>query len=120
VRWGWAILTDKGSINGKASIKGPSLRAPKRCQEGSVENLDEHKNHDVVGEDEQAEVAALTVVGAASDVGTLAPFDHGDDGLHLGPPSIGGPVEALLHEAAVTTGRRLGSGSTELGGNDGP
>jgi hypothetical protein len=29
---------------------------------GCVENLDNHKNHDVVGEDDQAEFTALTVV----------------------------------------------------------
>jgi len=43
-----------------------------RGRSGSVENLDEHKNHDVVGEDEQAEVAALTMIGATADVTALA------------------------------------------------
>ncbi|HEX3600993.1 MAG TPA: hypothetical protein VHU84_12665, partial [Lacipirellulaceae bacterium] len=47
---------------------------------GCVENLNHDKNHDVVGEDEQAEFAALAVVGAGMDVSALAALDHGDDG----------------------------------------
>ncbi len=50
---------------------------------GCVENLDNHKNHDVVGENEQAEFAALAVVGAGVDVSALATFDHRDHGFHL-------------------------------------
>jgi hypothetical protein len=50
---------------------------------GCVENLDNHKNHDVVREDEQvedrpwrAEFAALSVIGAGVDVSALATLDH--------------------------------------------
>ncbi len=48
-----------------------------------VENLHEHENHEVVGEDDQAEFAALVMVGAGVKVGALAAFDHRDDGFHL-------------------------------------
>ena len=35
---------------------------------GSVENLDAYQDHDVVGQGHQAEVAALSLVGAAAGV----------------------------------------------------
>ena len=92
----------------------------KKSPDGSVENLDDHKNHDVVSEDEQAEVAALAVVGAAVDMGALATFDHRDHRFDLRSAAIGSAIEPHLHETAVTAPRRLVGGSTVLGGNDGP
>jgi hypothetical protein len=56
----------------------------KTRRSGSVENLDDHENHDVVGEGEQAEVAALALVGATTDMSALATFDHRDHRFHLG------------------------------------
>jgi hypothetical protein len=50
---------------------------------GCVENLDNQKNHDVVGEDDQAEFAALAVVGAGVDVVALATLDHRDHRFDL-------------------------------------
>ena len=47
-----------------------------KVQAGCVENLDHHKKHDVVGEDDQAEFTALIVVSAGVDVTALAAFDH--------------------------------------------
>ena len=39
-------------------------------------------------ESHQAEVAALAMVSAASDMSALSSFDHGDDGFDLGASSI--------------------------------
>lgn len=87
---------------------------------GSVENLYDHKNHDVMGEYEQAQVSALAVVGAATDVRALATFDHRHDRFDLRSAAIGGAIEPDFHESAVTAGRQLVGGATVLGGNDRP
>ena len=89
-------------------------------QDGSVENLDDDKNHDVVSEDEQAEVAALAVVGAAVDMGALATFDHRDHCFDLRAAAIGRAIEPHLHETSVTALRQFLGGPAVLGGNDGP
>src|SRR3990172_11731784 len=91
-----------------------------RGQNGSVENLDDHKNHDVVGEDKQAEVAALAVVGAAVDVSALATLDHRDHRFDLRSAAIGSAIEPHFHETAVTALRQFVGGSAVLGGNEHP
>ena len=73
-----------------------------------------------MGEDEQAEVAALAVVGAAVDVCALATFDHRDHRFDLRSAAIGRAIEPHLHEPAVMAGRQLVGGATKLGGNDWP
>jgi hypothetical protein len=69
--------------------------------------LEERQNHDVMGEDEQAKIAALAVIAARADMRALAAFDHGDHGFHLGSPTVRRKIEALLHKATVATAGRL-------------
>src|SRR5687767_5623601 len=92
----------------------------KTGQNGSVENPYEYKNHDVVGEDKQAKIAALIVVGTSVNVRSLSTFDHRDDRLHLRAMAISGAVKPLFHQASVTAGWQFIGGATVLGGNDGP
>jgi hypothetical protein len=73
-----------------------------------------------VGESEQAEVAALSVVRATADMSALATFDHRDYRFHLRTATIGLSIEPRLHEAAVTARRRLDRGSAVLGRDDRP
>ena len=73
-----------------------------------------------MGEDKQAEIAALAVVGAATDVRALATFDHRHHRFDLRSAAISSAIEPHLHESTVTAGRQLGGGATVLGGNDRP
>jgi hypothetical protein len=46
------------------------MNGKKRCQEGSVENVNAKQNRGVVGQGQQAEVAALGLIGAAAGMGS--------------------------------------------------
>lgn len=62
----------------------------------------------------------MGVVGAAGEVAALSSFDHRDHRFHLGALSVGGAVEANLHEAAVAAAGRFARGSAMFGGDDRP
>ena len=98
-----AFKPRQGQVSDGGGRKG--VKGRKRGATGSVENLDDHENHDVVGEGEQAEVAALAVIGAAADMSALATFDHRDHGFDLRAAAVGGAIEPDLHESTVTAGR---------------
>ena len=72
-----------------------------------------------MGEDHEAEIAALTVIGAAANVAALATLDHGHDGFDLGALTISVVIETNLHLPPIATRGRLGRWPTMLGGNDG-
>jgi len=73
-----------------------------------------------VGQDFQAEVAALAPVGDAANVSALSAFDHGDDGFNLGAITIGSGIESCLHEPAIVAGGRLVRWPAAFGWNDRP
>jgi hypothetical protein len=59
-----------------------------------------------VGQNLQAQIAALTPVAEPANVGSLPAFDHRDDGFDLGALRISVAVEASFHETTVpATGR---------------
>jgi hypothetical protein len=70
-----------------------------------------------VSEGFQSQVTALAPVSDAADVGALPSFDHRHDGFDLGAITIGGFVEACLHEPPITALRGFVSGTATGGGN---
>ena len=69
--------------------------------ECSVENLYVPENHDVVGEDDEHEVTAAGVMGAASGGDAEVAFDHAHDGFGLPALAVFFEIETNLHQSAV-------------------
>lgn len=68
-------------------------------------------------QDHQAEVAALAVVSAAANVGSLTPLEHRHHGFDLGALAVGVVVKTNFHLPAIAAARRLVGGTTALGWN---
>lgn len=81
---------------------------------------DRSQKHDVVGQDQKHEFAALRPVVAGVDDSTEAAFDHREHRLDLPTLSIAAIVfvEASLHVPAMAASRRLGCGSADFGGDE--
>ena len=76
---------------------------------GSVENLDKHKNHNIVCEGHQSQVAALAPVFMSTQIRTLPPFDHRHHRFYLHPVAVNFAIKLGLHQSSVTPrGRFVG------------
>ena len=71
-----------------------------------------------MGEDFQAKFAALALAVAASDKGFEATFDHRHDRFNLDAITVGGQIEAGLHQPSVVAAGRFVGRSPMLGRND--
>lgn len=86
---------------------------------GSVENRVGDENHEVVGQDHQAEVAALAPVRLATNKGRLSTLEHRDHRFHLGALTINFDIKTDLHQATVATSRGFCGRSAVPRGNHG-
>ena len=83
------------------------LKDVKRVRSGSVEKSYADENHDVVGEDFQSQLPALTPGSASSDKGFEVTFEHRDHRFDLDTIAIRSEVEAGLHQPSIVAGSRL-------------
>jgi len=108
------ITAQEGKEKGTSRLS----KGKKKGHHGSVENLDDDKNHRIVCEGHQVEVAALAVIGSPGGMKALPTFDHRHHRLDLTAIMVGFAIKANLHQPAVSAAGRLGSRSTNLGRND--
>ena len=72
-----------------------------------------------MGENFQSQLAALAPRDWRGNEGFETTFDHGNNRFDLNSITIGGSIEASLHQSPVMAAGGLGRGPAVLGGNDG-